>query len=81
MANATYVSIPIVAPNLAAKRVTAYTDLLIFLQHLRDGTGGYSGDIVSIDFNVTGANVITLTVTQPIPTQQLPRYTALTRTV
>lgn len=60
--------------NTAPKRLTAYNDLIVFLSHLLAATGGYSGDIVSIDFGVTAANIVTLSVTQPIPAGQLARY-------
>lgn len=74
MANSVYQSPALVAPNAAQKRVTAYTNLIVFLQHLFAATGGYGGDFVSIDFSLTAANIVTLVVTQLIPTLQLPRY-------
>lgn len=77
-ATAIYQSPPIVNPNVATKRATAYDNTIVFLHHLLAGTGGYGGDIVSLDFGVTLANVVTLLVTQVIPTAQLPRY-SLTR--
>lgn len=77
-ATAIYQSPPIVNPNAATKRVTAYTDAIVFLEHLLAATGGYGGDIVSLDFGVTLANVVTLLMTQAIPVGQLPRY-SLTR--
>lgn len=71
MANATYQS-PVI--NTQAKRTLAYDSLSVLIVHIQNQTGGYNFDIVSIDFNVTTANRITITVSAPIPTEQLPRY-------
>lgn len=75
MANTTYISPLIVAPNLLIKRASAYDALSVLVAHLRERTGGYTMDIVSIDFNVSNANRITITLTNPLPDQaQVDRY-------
>lgn len=75
VANTTYQSPLIAAPNAAAKRLAAYDALAVLIQHIRAGTGGYTMDIVSIDFAVTTPQRITLTLTDPLPNQvQIDRY-------
>jgi hypothetical protein len=72
VANTTYQS-PVI--NTAPKRVAAYDALSILLAHIRAGTGGYTMDIVTLDFGITTAQRITLTLTDPLPSQaQIDRY-------
>lgn len=67
MANTTYQSPVIAAPNAAAKRVTAYDTAIVLLQHIRDLTGGYNIDLVQLDVFITTPQRITVTTTNPIP--------------
>lgn len=71
MANQTYVS-PVI--NTQPKRTAAYDALMVLIGHLKSQTGGYTMDIVSIDFGVTTPQVITLTLTAPLPAGQVARY-------
>lgn len=75
MANVTYQSPVIAAPNLAAKKRAAYDALSVLLAHLRETTGGYTMDLVSADFGVTTAQRITIVLTAALPDQaQIDRY-------
>lgn len=75
MANTTYQSPVIAAPNLAAKRKAAYEALTVLFLHIREGTGGYTMDLVSVDFGITTAQRITVVLTAPLPDQvQVDRY-------
>lgn len=75
MANTSYQSPVIAAPNLAAKKRAAYDALSVLVAHLREGTGGYTMDLISVDFGITTAQKITVVLTAPLPDQQqVDRY-------
>lgn len=75
MANTTYQSAVIAAPNLPQKKALAYDALSTLIAHIRAGTGGYTMDLVSADFGVTTAQRITIVLTAPLPNQaQVDRY-------
>lgn len=72
MANTTYQSPVIAAPNLPAKKALVYEKLAELISHIQAGTGGYTMDLVSADFGVTTAQRVTIVVTDPLP--QVARY-------
>jgi hypothetical protein len=75
MANTTYQSPVIANPNVALKRIAVYDALATLIQHIKAGTGGYTMDLVTVDFNVTTPNRVTITLTDPLPNQtQIDRY-------
>lgn len=66
MANTTYQS-PVI--NTAAKRSAVYDAAAVLLQHVGPQTGGYTLDLVSMDFGVTVAQRLTVTLSNPLPSQ------------
>lgn len=71
MAQTSYVSPTFAAGNEAVKQVV-YAKIQELSAHLAARTGGYTMDLVSIDYGITAANRVTVTVSDPLP--QVARY-------